>query len=166
MPRVFQDVYLSGVSPRALVNARGDCLAEEQGFAGAAAKLAEAVRSEPRSHAVVNRRTGDATLVRKAGVGRSAFVHRFPPRGGQRGRIPALRSVETGIVQEGWGDPFLHPEQRRFWRHPCCRCPSVLAIRRSPSRLAGSGGSEPIMGWLSPEQNHDVFARRVPAPQR
>lgn len=102
---------------------------------------------------------------RKAGVARSAFTHRFPPCGGQRGRTPDLRFVETGIVQEGWGDPFLHPERRRCRSRPCRRCPSACdpAIPVPP---IGSGGSEPIMGWLSTEHDHDIAIRRAPASQR
>ena len=44
---------------------------------------------------------------REAGVGLSAFAHRFPPLGGQRGRTPQPTDLSRlGIVQEDWGDPY------------------------------------------------------------
>lgn len=91
----------------------GGCLAVRQGFAFAAAKPAEPMRLEVRNPGAtpsVNRRIEMQPFNRQAGVGLSAFTHRFPPsRAASADRTLAVRSVSARVVQEGGSDPFLHP---------------------------------------------------------
>lgn len=62
---------------------------------------------------------------RQARVGLLAFTHRFLPLRAASADGPRhTRSVAGEIVQEGWGNPFLHPADPV--RGPaCCRCRSA-----------------------------------------
>lgn len=76
---------------------------------------------------------------REAGVGLSAFAHRFPPFGGQRGRTPQPTDLSRlGIVQEGWGNPYTSIVQAS---KETCFLPMPFGLR--------SGSPRPV--WLTVE---------------
>ncbi len=98
---------------------------------------------------------------RQAGVGLSAFTHRFPPGGGQRGRTPH-HPIRTGRGRPGGQGRPSPPSCGGDGLEPaasaCRRCPSACdpAIPAPPSRRwrlgARHGLAMPVGSSSHPEQ--------------
>lgn len=130
-------VYAGGVLKRGAVRSPSCGLSKASPLGGKARP--NRVSLELRSHALVTVRSVVQPFDREAGVGLSAFAHRFPSFDGQRGRTPQPTDLSRlGIVQEGWGDPYTSIVQAS---KETCFLPMPFGLR--------SGGPHPV--WLTVE---------------